>query len=329
MEIDLREVNSFTAQNYLQSAIAPRPIGLVSTIDPEGNANLSPFSFFNIFSLNPPIAIFSPSRSVRTNSRKHTHENIELIPEVVIHICDYDMVEQVSLSSCNYPKGVNEFLKAGFTQIPSTLVRPPMVKEAKIKMEAKVLEIKSLGPNGGAGNLVICEILMMHVDDSILDEKDNIDPKKFEYLARLGGSWYARINPSSLFQVDKPQHMGIGIDQLPAEILNHKEFSKNNLAQLASVLEIPTKNQKKAIGDLENNLVKDNSEKNNHDLEKNKDPSKNYMDDFEKNRYDLKKNKDYFEGQSVIDQVFAESKILLDKNEIERAWELILSILEN
>src|SRR5882724_1756228 len=216
MILDLKDLKPAERQHYLLHVVAPRPICFASTIDKEGNVNLSPFSFFNLFSYNPPIVIFSPSRRGRDNTTKHTLQNVEEVPEVVVNIVDYDMVHQVSLASCEFPKGMNEFTKSGFTEMPATLVRPPMVKESKVKMECKVLEIKSLGSGGGAGNLVICEILRMHIDDGILDEKKHIDQRKLHHIARMGGDWYCKVDESNLFQVEKPNtKLGIGIDALP------------------------------------------------------------------------------------------------------------------
>ena len=227
--------------NWLQYAIAPRPIALVSTIDKDENVNLSPFSFFNLFSYNPAVVIFSPSRRGRDNTTKHTLENIHAIPEAVINICDYDMVQQVSLSSCEYPQGTDEFIKAGFTKLPSTHIKPPRVKEAKVQMECKVLEVKSLGEAGGAGQLVIAEVICMHVDESILNNEGSmIDQTKLHHVARLGGDWYCHVNESNLFKVAKPnKKLGIGIDALPESVRNSKILTGNNLAQLANVQEPP------------------------------------------------------------------------------------------
>lgn len=240
MILDLKELTPVQRQNYLQHAIAPRPICFASTIDKAGTVNLSPFSFFNLFSSNPPIVIFSPSRRVRDNSTKHTLQNVMEVPEVVINIVDYDMVYQTSLASCEFPKEVNEFTKAGFTAEPATLVQPPMVKESKIKLECKVHEIKPLGTEGGAGNLVICEVLRMHISDEVLNEKNMIDQRKLHHVARLGGDWYCKVDESNLFQVEKPNtQLGIGIDALPAPIKNSKILTGNNLAQLGNVNEMP------------------------------------------------------------------------------------------
>lgn len=241
MEINLKELTTLQRQGWLQHAIAPRPIAFASTMDEEGNINLSPFSFFNLFSTNPPIVIFSPSRRVRDNSTKHTLENVLKVREVVINIVDHDIVQQMSLSSCEYPKGTNEFNKAGFTMEASVLVKPPRVKECKVQMECSVLEIKSLGQEGGAGNLVICEVMMMHVHDSILnDEKTMIDQRKLHHVARLGGDWYCKVDESNLFQVAKPNtKLGIGIDQLPSNIRYSSVLTGNDLGQLANAESVP------------------------------------------------------------------------------------------
>ena len=240
MTIDLHELSPQEKQYYLQHVIAPRPICFASTIDLAGNVNLSPFSFFNLFSTNPPIVIFSPSRRVRNNTTKHTLENVKEVPEVAINIVTYDMVQQTSLASCEYPKGTNEFIKAGFTAIPSTLIRPPMVKESKVNLECRVNEIKSLGNEGGAGNLVICEVLRMHLNDELFDENKKIDQRKLQHVARLGGDWYSRVDENSLFRVEKPNtQLGIGMDSLPESIRLSPILSGNHLGQLANVHVLP------------------------------------------------------------------------------------------
>jgi flavin reductase (DIM6/NTAB) family NADH-FMN oxidoreductase RutF len=228
-------------QQWLQHAIAPRPVCFASTIDKEGNVNLSPFSFFNLFSSNPPIVVFSPARRVRDNTTKHTLQNVIEVPEVVINIVDSDMVQQVSLASCEFPKEINEFIKAGFTEETATVVKPPMVKESKVKMECKVVEVKPLGNEGGAGNLVICEVLRMHVDETILNEEGTmIDQRKLHHIARLGGDWYCKVDENNLFHVAKPNtQLGIGIDALPETIRNSTTLTGNNLGQLANVHEYP------------------------------------------------------------------------------------------
>ncbi|MET0393055.1 MAG: flavin reductase family protein [Chitinophagaceae bacterium] len=240
MIFDLDKLKPAEKQFYLQHIVAPRPVCFASTVDKDGHVNLSPFSFFNLFSSNPPIVIFSPARRVRNNTCKHTLENLKEVPEVVINITTYDMVQQVSLASCEYAKGVDEFIKAGFTPEPATLVRPPMVKESKAKMECRVTEIKPLGTEGGAGNLVICEVLRLHIDDSLLDENNKPDQRKIHHIARLGGNWYCRVDESNLFEVEKPNVLlGIGIDTLPAAIRNSRILTGNHLGQLANVHEYP------------------------------------------------------------------------------------------
>ena len=239
--IDISSLPVMEKQQWLQHAIAPRPICFASTIDKAGNVNLSPFSFFNLFSSNPPIVIFSPARRGRDNTTKHTLQNVLEVPEVVINIVTYDMVQQTSLASCEFPKEVNEFVKAGFTEEPATIVKPPMVKESKVKMECKVVEVKPLGREGGAGNLVICEVLRMHVDETILNTDGTmIDQRKLHHIARLGGDWYCKVDESSLFHVAKPNtQLGIGIDALPETIRNSKVLTGNNLGQLANVHDYP------------------------------------------------------------------------------------------
>lgn len=238
--IPISELTPAEKQQWLQHAIAPRPICFASTVDAQGNPNLSPFSFFNLFSSHPPIVIFSPARRARDGSTKHTLQNILEVPECVINMVDYDMVQQTSLASCEYPKGIDEFSKAGFSKQPATLVRPPMVLEAKIKLECKVNEVKSLGEQGGAGQLVIAEVLLMHVDESILGEDGNIDQRKLNLVARLGGNWYCKVDESNLFQVSKPNtQLGMGIDQLPAGIRNSSLLTGNHLGMLANEPEIP------------------------------------------------------------------------------------------
>jgi flavin reductase (DIM6/NTAB) family NADH-FMN oxidoreductase RutF len=240
MILDLTKLTAVQKQNYLQHAIAPRPVCFASTIDKQGQVNLSPFSFFNLFSTQPPIVVFSPSRRVRDNSTKHTLQNILEVPEVVINIVDHSMIQQVSLASCDFPKEVNEFVKAGFTPEPATTIAPPMVKESKVKMECLVREVKSLGTEGGAGNLVICEVMVMHIDDAILNEQGFIDQRKIHHIARLGGDWYCKVDESNLFQVEKPNiKLGIGIDALPAPIRNSSILTGNHLGQLANVHDMP------------------------------------------------------------------------------------------
>ena len=240
MIIDLKTLKTPEKQYYLQHLVAPRPICFASTVDKQGNVNLSPFSFFNLFSSNPPVVIFSPSRRVRNNTIKHTLENVQEVPEVVINLVTYDMVQQTSLASCEYPKEVNEFAKSGFTEEKATLVKPPMVKESKAKLECKVIEVKPLGTEGGAGNLVICEVLLIHIDDSLISEDKKLDQRKIHHVARLGGNWYCKVDETNLFQVEKPNvQLGVGVDALPASIRNSKILTGNNLGQLGNVYEVP------------------------------------------------------------------------------------------
>ncbi|RYD92880.1 MAG: flavin reductase family protein [Sphingobacteriales bacterium] len=240
MILNLSEIKASEKQYYLQHLVAPRPIAFASTIDAEGNVNLSPFSFFNLFSSQPPIVIFSPARRVRDNTVKHTLENVFAVPEVVINIVSYDIVQQASLASCDYPKGTDEFVKAGFTKEAASLVRPPMVKESPAKLECRVLEVKSLGETGGAGQLVICEVLVLHIDDRLLDADKKVDQAGLDLVARLGGDWYCRTTADSLFKVPKPNtQLGIGIDSLPASVRGSRYLTGNHLGMLANVHEHP------------------------------------------------------------------------------------------
>ena len=240
LSINLKDISTAEAQNFLQHAIAPRPICFASTIDLAGNVNLSPFSFFNLFSTNPPVVIFSPARRVRDNTTKHTLQNIEEVSEVAINILSYDMVHQASLSSCEFLKGTDEFLKTGFTKEPSQIIKPPRVKESPVQLECKVLEVKPLGTQGGAGNLVIAEVLIMHINENVLNANGSIDQTKMDVVARHGGNWYSRINASNLFEVEKPNtQLGIGVDALPQNIRNSNILTGNNLGQLANVHEYP------------------------------------------------------------------------------------------
>lgn len=239
--INPKDLSTAELQNLLQGAICPRPIAFASTINAAGDVNLSPFSFFNLFSANPPILVFSPSRKVRDNTTKHTLDNILEVPEVVIHVVGYDLVEQMSLASTEYPKGVNEFVKAGLTALPSHLVAPPRVKESPIAFECKVQQVIPLGDQGGAGNLVIGEILQIHLNENILDTSGAIAPLKLDPVARLGGNWYTKINEDSLFQIPKPlTTLGIGVDQIPEEIRSSPVLSANNLGRLGNVKQLPS-----------------------------------------------------------------------------------------
>jgi len=240
MIIDPKELPVSTVHSYLLGAVAPRPIAFASTIDTTGNVNLSPFSFFNCFGANPPILIFSPARRGRDNTTKHSYENVLEVPEVVISMVSYAMVQQTSLASTEYPKGVNEFIKAGFTQVPSVKVKPPRVGESLVSFECKVLQVIPTGEQGAAGNLVICEVVLMHIKDEVLDKEGRIDPFKLDAVARMGGDWYCRATGDALFKVPKPlQQLGIGIDQLPPSIRFSEILSGNDLGMLANVEQIP------------------------------------------------------------------------------------------
>lgn len=240
LTIDPKEISVPKMHSYLLGAVVPRPIAFASTIDKKGNVNLSPFSFFNCFSATPPILVFSPSRKGRDNTTKHTYENVKEVPEVVISIVSYSMVQQTSLASCEYPKDVNEFVKAGFTEIPSTRIKPPRVGESAVSFECKVNQIIELGTQGGAGNLVICEILLMHIKEEVLDESGRIDPRKLDAVARMGGDYYLRVQGDSIFTVPKPnKKLGIGFDNLPEKIRNSSVLTGNDLGKLANIEWLP------------------------------------------------------------------------------------------
>lgn len=240
LTIDPKEISTPKLQSYLQGAIVPRPIAFASTVDGNGKVNLSPFSFFNMFSTKPPVIIFSPSRRVRDNTTKHTLENILEVPEVVVNIVNYAMVEQASLASCEYPTGVNEFVKAGFTELPSESVKPPRVAESPASFECKVTQVISLGNEGGAGNLILCEIILAHFKTEVLDEQGHLDPQKLDAVARMGGDFYCRAHGGNIFTVPKPNtKLGIGFDQLPEAIRNSKILSGNDLGRLANVEKLP------------------------------------------------------------------------------------------
>ena len=240
LSLNISDLTNQEAYQLLSSAIAPRPICFASTVDLAGNVNLSPFSFFNLMSSNPPICVFSPVNRGRDGSAKNTLENILEVPEVVINIVNYDMVQQTSLASTEYAKGTNEFTKAGFTEIASIKIKPPRVKEAPVQLECRVNEVIALGKEGGAGNLVIAEVLTIHIHKNILDENKKIDIFKIDQVARLGGNWYSRITKDSLFEVAKPiSKLGLGVDALPEHIKNSKILTGNHLGQLGNVEQLP------------------------------------------------------------------------------------------
>jgi flavin reductase (DIM6/NTAB) family NADH-FMN oxidoreductase RutF len=240
MKVNPKDVSVGKLHGYLLGAVGPRPIAFASTIDPEGNPNLSPFSFFNVFSANPPILIFSPARRGRDNTTKHTYENVKLVKEVVINVVTHEIVEQMSLSSTEYAQGVNEFEKAGLTALASETIKPFRVKESPIQFECVVNEVIELGENGGAGNLVICEVKLIHINDDVLDENGIIDQQKIDLVARMGGNWYCRAHGEALFEVAKPlTTLGIGVDQIPESIRKSEILSGNNLGQLGNVETLP------------------------------------------------------------------------------------------
>jgi flavin reductase (DIM6/NTAB) family NADH-FMN oxidoreductase RutF len=237
------EIKTALLHQYLLGAISPRPICFASTTDRNGRPNLSPFSFFNVFGSNPPTLVFSPSRRVRDNTVKHTLENIRETGEVVINVVNYAMVQQMSLSSCEYPKGVDEFEKAGFTKLASELVKPWRVAESPVQLECRVEQVIETGTEGGAGNLVICRVLMMHINDNILDAGHKIDPHKIDLVARMGADYYCRASGSAVFEVPKPNTLlGIGMDCLPPSIRNSTILTGNDLGLLANVHEMPQVN---------------------------------------------------------------------------------------
>ena len=238
--LDPKSLSTSKLHGYLLSAVAPRPIAFASTLDADGNPNLSPFSFFNVFSANPPILIFSPARRVRDNTTKHTLENAELTKEVVINVVNYDMVHQMSLSSTEYPEGINEFEKAGLTMLKSDVIKPFRVAEAPVQFECKVNDIIKLGTEGGAGNLIICEVVKLHIDDAVLDENEAIDQKKLDLVARAGGSYYTRAK-DGFFEIPKPiVTLGIGVDSIPETIRNSMILTGNDLGMLGNVETMPT-----------------------------------------------------------------------------------------
>jgi flavin reductase (DIM6/NTAB) family NADH-FMN oxidoreductase RutF len=241
---DPKELSVQKVHQLLLGSIGPRPIAFASTVDSKGNHNLSPFSFFNVFSANPPVLIFSPARNGRTNTTKDTYNNVKEVPEVVINIVNYDIVEQMSLSSSPYAPEEDEFIKAGFTALDSDLIKPKRVAESPVQLECKVLEVRELGTEGGAGNLVICEVVKMHVQEDLLDENGMIDQKKINLVARMGGNWYCHANENSMFEIQKPiTTIGIGFDKLPDDIKKSSVLTGNDLGKLAGILELPNETE--------------------------------------------------------------------------------------
>ncbi len=240
LSLDPKSLPIPKVHQYLLGAVGPRPIAFASTVDAEGKSNLAPFSFFNVFSANPPIMIFSPARSGRTNETKDTYENVKIHPEVVINIVNYDIVHQMSLASSPYAKGVSEFEKAGFTPLKSDIVKPYRVAESPVQFECKVNQVMELGTEGAAGNLIICEVVKIHIDEAILDENQMIDQHKIDLVSRMGGNWYCRADKNSMFEITKPiTTCGVGFDALPEDIKTSKVLTGNDLGKLAGIEEIP------------------------------------------------------------------------------------------
>ena len=295
LTLNPKEVSIPVLHSYLLGAVAPRPIAFASTIDKEGNPNLAPFSFFNVFSANPPIAVFSPARNGRSGQTKHTYDNIKEIPEVVINMVNYDMVQQTSLASTEYPKGVNEFTKAGFSPLESEMVKPFRVKESPAQLECKVKQVIELGDKGGAGNLIICEIVLIHISEKVLDANKQIDPNKIDLVARLGGNWYSRTNGNALFEVAKPlMNLGIGIDRIPQYIRNSNVLTGNNLGQLGNVEKIPSTTEVATF--------------------KNSGAINEAFEIFGK------------KGSKLEDHLHHLAKGLLENGKVEEAWKVLLSI---
>lgn len=240
LTINPKEIPVPKLHHYLLGGVGPRPIAFASTVDENGKANLAPFSFFNVFSANPPIMVFSPARSGRTNTTKDTYNNVKKVPEVVINVVNHSIVEQMSLSSSPYAPDVDEFVKAGLTPIASDTIKPCRIAESPVQFECKVIEVKELGAEGGAGNLVICEVTKIHINENVLDENQMIDQQKIDLVARMGGNWYCRANKEAMFEITKPiMTVGIGFDNLPEDIRTSETLSGNDLAKLAGVEEIP------------------------------------------------------------------------------------------
>jgi flavin reductase (DIM6/NTAB) family NADH-FMN oxidoreductase RutF len=293
VSIDPKNLTVQKLHQYLLGAIGPRPIAFASTVDAEGKPNLAPFSFFNVFSANPPILIFSPARSGRTNTTKDTYNNVKIVPEVVINVVNYDIVHQMSLASSPYAPGVNEFEKAGFTALKSDSVKPFRVAESPVQFECKVNEVIELGTEGGAGNLIICEVLKIHIHDEVLDSNGMIDQQKIDLVARMGGDWYSRANAESMFEITKPiSTCGIGFDALPVDIKSSKILSGNNLGHLAGIEKIP--------------------------------------DETNVNEYKLLELSDLFvsledKPLALEEELHKRAQSLLDENKLEEAWLTLLS----
>ncbi|MBS1657629.1 MAG: flavin reductase family protein [Bacteroidetes bacterium] len=292
--INPKEISTAKLHAYMLSSIAPRPIAFASTVDKDGNPNLSPFSFFNAFGSHPPTLVFSPARRVRDNTVKNTLENVLEVPEVVINVVNYAMVQQASLASVEFPKGVNEFVKAGFTPLASERIRPFRVAESPVQFECKVVEVKPMGMEGGAANLIICEILLMHINENVLDEQQRIDQHKIDLVARLGADWYVRASGGALFEVPKPNlKPAIGIDQLPDHIRNSRVLTGNELGMLGNTEHFPTR-EELAAADIS------------QDLEDLKERFSNDAESLEYHKHLL-------------------AKELLEAHQLMKAWKVLLS----
>jgi len=297
ISIDPKELPLPKLHGYLLGAVGPRPIAFASTIDSDGNANLAPFSFFNVFSANPPILIFSPARSGRTNTTKDTYNNVKNIAEVVINVVNHDMVHQMSLASSPYEPGVDEFTKAGFTPVKSDIVTPFRVAESPVQFECVVNEVVELGQEGGAGNLVICEVKKIHIHPDVLDSDGKIDQHKIDLVSRMGGNWYCRADKNSMFEINKPiTTCGIGMDEIPNDILNSTILSKNDLGQLGGIEELPN--------------------------------------ETDVNEYKLLELSDLFvslenEQIKLEEELHKRAKILLTENNLKEAWMTLLSFNNN
>ena len=266
--LDPKETGIREISNFLTSSIVPRPIAFVSTIDENGTPNLSPFSFFNAFSSVPPILVFSPAKSALTGKQKDTYHNVMAVKECVIHIANYAMVEQLSVTSGAYPEDVNEFLKGGFTEVKSTLVRPPRVKEAPVAFECKVIDVIALGDGGGAGNLVICEVLLIHFDETLADEKGNIIAEKLDVVARLGYNYYARSTKDAIFETPKPlKAFGIGVDAIPQWIKDEKILNGNELGKLGSISLIPERSESESENEIKK-IISGSKEQGIHEIKR-------------------------------------------------------------
>jgi flavin reductase (DIM6/NTAB) family NADH-FMN oxidoreductase RutF len=291
--INPKDIETPKLHRYLLGAIGPRPIAFASTMDKDGVANLAPFSFFNAFSANPPILVFSPARSGRTNTTKDTYNNVKILPEVVINVVNFELVHQMSLASSPYPSSVDEFVKSGLTPVASECVQPHRIKESPVQFECKVNEVIELGDQGGAGNLLICEVLRIHIDEAILDEHQMIDQNKIDLVSRMGGNWYCRADENSMFEIPKPiTTCGIGYDELPEDIKNSDVLTANNLGQLAGIESIPN--------------------------------------ETDVNEYKLIELSELFlsleeDATQLEIEIHKRAKLLLEKNHLEEAWLTLLS----